>query len=231
MKYQAIMTDLRTQLTNIHRPELAARLLLAQTIEQDMTTAMTLAGQFVASQPVLVDIAKLTKQVVTSVEEYSQAFGVKLAFELEHFGEADIAPLTTTTFKVSPEALTGPFFTAAVDAKYASLIVEKLVQLSVMLGSDRPNTLIKITVDRQGNSAIVIRVSLPEFLNVPLIAGQMFTKDYGNLGEQSNVRFGSGLEGWIAQELARQLGFGLSIVHLPVGNMWGFQLVISKSDL
>jgi PAS domain-containing protein len=230
MKYQALMVEVQNQLKST-KPELAARLLLAQTIELDTMTALAIAGQTVITKPSLVDIAKLTRQVVASTENFSKAFGVKTVFSLEHFGEADIAPLTTTTFQVSPEELTGPFFTAAADAKYTSLILEKLIQLSIMLGSGQASTVIKVSVDRRGNNAILIQIELPSFLNVPTLASFMFTKDYGELNNQTNVRYGSGLEGWIAQELARQLGIGLSVVHLPVGDSWAFQVLIHKSTL
>ena len=122
----------------------------------------------------------------------------------------DIAPLTVKDYPVTPEQLTGPFFTVSCDVRQVELIIKKLFDISIFLASPTTKPEVTVSVKRHKN-AIEVRISGSCINLDKKMLEDMFVPYYGKLGPQTTLQMGSGLEGFLVKQLTDRLDIPLQV--------------------
>lgn len=213
-KYEALIENIKQKISLSAMDDTKTDVLFLEKIEDDAYTLQTLKEITTDKNKSRIDIAKLCKQIVLLNQEFSTALRVQTRFDLPHFGEKDIAPLTVKNYPVKPEQLTGPFFTIACNAKQIELIIKKLFDLSIMLASTEHNAEVTLSVERGNNNEMIITSSG----NCPIIVESdiqnIFVPYYSaKLSEQTNLHLGSGIEGFLAKTMSEAIGVKKSVAY------------------
>lgn len=227
-KYQAMIEDIKSMLVQSNLPELKTRVDLVGKIEQDLLTSVELEDHVTKPNYVMMDVAALCKKVVASEQEFAKELGVNLSFKILNFGQADIAPLVPKGFPISPDQLTGPFFTAPLDIGWFDLLIHKLLDLVILLTSTIKDANVSLNLEREGTNFLVISL-ISNFVALTTdIEKELFTPGYGSL-TNTNLRFGSGLEGMIAKIIAAALNIPLSVELGQTEGLTAIKLKIGRS--
>lgn len=219
VKHEAMVEDLKRRLLEKNLVDLRDRLVIATRTEQDILSVRSIIDNEISERKTFVDVANLCRQTLKAEREFAQALRVSLDFALLHFGHEDIKPLLSGTYTLSPEQLTGPFFTVQTDVKLLNLLIQKLVDMGIMLASgEENNPLVLASVERspapygagrsKGNP-IFVKITAPCRYLSDKEKNALFIQYYDTLDEKTNLRIGSGLEGYIAKTIAE-------ILHIPL---------------
>lgn len=228
VKHQAMMEDLKQRVDVLNLPELAIRLELLWRMEQDLQNVKEIEDHSIKQSLFLIDLAQLSKKRVISLQNFAKFLGVTLDFSLPNFGLQDIATLIPKGSKISPDQLTSAFFTAPLDIKWTDLLIQKLLDMAILLTSGIKNPLVTLNIEREGTALLVVTITT----NYPAFTKQqepeIFQPQYGSLGSTTNLKLGSGLEGYLARSIASILGLLLSIEPEKSGGN-AFTFKISKT--
>lgn len=196
--------------------------------EDDLLAAQVIESHAIFEKKVSADIAALAKEAVMLEKDFARMFNVKLRFSLPHYGNKDIKPLVTSLFTITPDKMTGPFFSVPIEVKYFSLALQKLINVTVLLASSQKNKKVEVSVERKGKDSLVISV-IPDIADIPgSDLDALFKIHYGTLAGKTNLGMGSGLEGYLAKKITDILNIPLKIIHDDEKRKLTFQLVIKK---
>jgi PAS domain-containing protein len=203
-KYEAMLQSLKQLLQSGQAYPSYSSLLLAEKIENDLYNAQSLSSVPYKRTLTKIDFAVLCKKLVDLEQEFAKAFQVNITFGIQNFGHEDIAPLTVKNFPVDPEKLTGPFFTIPCDVKNSEIVMKKLLELAIFIASSTPNALIESTIKRNTDN-IVIQIKTPNPQLKRKDLADLLIPNYGKLPSKTNILAGSGLEGYLIQQLTEKM--------------------------
>lgn len=230
-KYDALAENIKQKLTVRNLNDIKTDMLLLQKIESDTYTLHELQNILKEKTTSRIDIAKLGRTIVILNKDFADQLHVNTNFELPDFGEKDIAPLTVQNYHATPEQLTGAFFTAVCDAKKLELITKKLFDISILLASNQKNSHVTLSIKRYQNTALIIKISgnCPNLTDEEL--RNLFIPYYGKLSAMTNLRLGSGLEGYLVKTIANSLNVHIKIDQIgqPKSNIT-FTFMINKKN-
>ncbi|HSW96812.1 MAG TPA: PAS domain-containing protein [Candidatus Saccharimonadales bacterium] len=228
--YEAMNEDIKKKLSQTQSTEIQAQLLLLGKIESDIYNVLLLKGGLIKNNASRIDIAKLGKNIVALEQDFAKAFHVSVDFKLNNFGTKDIEPLTVKNFQVTPEELTGPFFTVACDVKNVELVIKKLLDVSVLLSSTEKNPHVLVEIGREEKNTIIIKI----IGSCPAIKKEeqwdMFIPYYGVLLDKTNLHLGSGLEGFLVKTISDSLNLALEIITDDTQGLISFMLKLHRFD-
>ncbi len=209
--HEALVEQLKRDLLAKGLVDLRTRALLVGKTEQDILSAIELEHHSPTQQEVRTDVANLLKKSVDSENDFARALKVSLTFSIVNFGQRDIAPLVPKGFKVDPLGLTSAFFTAPVNIKWLDLLIQKLIEVAMLISSGNPSPQVQISIDREGEYALVISIKANSALMSESEKILLVTEYYGALQGSTNLHLGSGLEGYLAKVIASELHIPLTI--------------------
>lgn len=211
-RYEARIEDIMKRLYGKGQGEDASRLLFAVKAGQDIHNLRLIEDFGIQEKRVLVDVAKVCQKVLAAQEDFAKALGVGLKFEIINFGEKDIKRLTAGNKNISAEQVTGPFFTALCDVKYVSLIIEKLLDIGILLNSrSSGRKQVALTIEREGTDLLKIKVLTENRAMKEADPNHIFEMYYPHLSAYTNIHLGSGLEGHLAKTVATHLNIPLTV--------------------
>lgn len=225
-KYQAMMENLKSSLLAKGLPGLRARAELIRRTQQDLLNALELEDHSIQSKLALVDVSQMCHKMVVMQQDFALTWHVPLEFVLVNFDMKDVAPLIPKGYKIAPTQLTSAYFTAPIDVVWLDLLLQELVSVAILLTSDTKHPKVSLTVERQDNKSLIVRV-ISNF--VPLTKEEermLLTEYYGSLSAKTNLSLGSGLEGYVAKTIAASLNTPLTIESTSQQVI--FKLLISK---
>lgn len=226
--YEAMSEDIKKKLAQSQPGEVQIQMILLDKVESDIYNTLLRKGGVIKNVVSRIDIAKLCKNVVVLEQDFAKGFHVDVNFHLANFDQHDIAPLTVQNFQVTPEQLTGPFFTVECDVKNVELVIKKLVDMSVLLASTEANPQVTVNVERGENDVIIVRINA----SCPIIKKEeqtdMFVPYYGALADKTNLHVGSGLEGYLVQTIHEVIGMPLEITP-KIGSI-EFKVTLNRFD-
>lgn len=230
-RYEALMQNIKKQLTLGNLQTLPKDILLLEKIESDTYLFHSLQKELKKTALTKIDMARLCKQVLAVNQAFTQGFGVETSYTLHNFGEKDVKPLTVKNYAVKPEELTGPFFTVSSQARQIELLIQKLLDLATLISSSLPipqKSLIAVTVTpKEKEVEVTISATCPPLKKEDL--SDIFVPYYGKLAGKTNLLIGSGLEGFLVKQLAEQLSISLDVelIKIPQETI-SFKLIIKK---
>jgi hypothetical protein len=226
-RHYAMIEELKRRLRATDADNFSTFVLVSKA-EKDILTAKAIDEQSIAEKKVFVDIASLCKDTAALEEDFAKAFHVPVQFSLPNFGMNDISPLVTPLFTIDPARFTGPFYTASCEVNHLSIVIQKLLDISVLLASGEKDPLVHLRVEREETSGLIVSITA----NAPSAALQhtadIFVMYYGVLAGKTSLGQGSGLEGYLAKRITDTLHIPLNIFPDVEQNRITFQLRIDK---
>jgi PAS domain-containing protein len=191
------------RLLKVQNKALIGRFLLLSRIGEDMLYAHELEVKDV--HRVLFDFAQLCKRTVVQEKDFASAFECQLQFSIDNFGVEDVRKLAHD-YPVNPEEVTGPFFTVSSDVRRLGILLQKLLDIAVLLSSTESGKTISVHVKRAEGDTILVSIvtSSPEVVRRNHVL--LLTDSSKRIIESTNLRLGSHLEGYLVQLLSQQLG-------------------------
>lgn len=225
MRYKQTLSNLRMTMTKAKNPQILPLEILAH-IEEDLRLALEMEDHPLKESISLEDIAFISREVVENKKDFARKLGVKLQFILPADEIGEQSWLNLKTQNVNPESLGKSDFSAPIDATWLKLLVQKLTDLSLLLTAYEPSSKLDLVVSRQeSNLLIQFKVNSGQVTKENI--NQLFIKDYGQLGVNTNLKLGSGVEGFLAHAIATELKIPLSVQ--PTSNPNGLILTLNIS--
>lgn len=203
-KYEAISEHVKKILFQKHK-DIGTKILLLQKIENDVFEAQFLQAHIQKNTINKVDLAQLAMQTAKLEQEFANALHVPLTFTIRNFGQQDIQPLVKD-YSIRPDQFTGPFFTVDSDFKKLEIIIKKLIDIGIFLASTESKPGVNLSIEREDqNKTILIQMTTNCPKLPPANFKDLFIPYYGSLSSSTNLRTGSGLEGFLIKNLCEQL--------------------------
>lgn len=212
-KRKAILNHLHQAISSGHQKEATALLELVAHIDDDILLYTELMDYPVKNQVIYQDITQLLKKVVEEKQLFAQSLGTKLEFVLpsEEVSEQALMGLQGTS--LPSEVLPISFFSAPVSQKWFELMIEKIVELSVLLTASTVQKQVTVTMRRNSDNTFDIYIGAT-IQPYPLdLNKELFLEDYGGLGTTSGLRLGSGFEGVIIATISKQIGVQVGTIR------------------
>lgn len=211
LKHQALVSDLCQLLLKSNQSDKATLVSLLANIDEDLLLAQEIEDHLIKKIISFQDVAVMAKEIIKNKQQLAQGLGVSLKFLLpkEELAEAALLNLAESDFPKESLPVSG--FTIPTDKKWLEIIIKKILDLALLLSSTKPGTEVQLTVLKQGAKVITLSISLPNHSLTPLQQQELFTQYYGSLQTSSNLKLGSGLEGFIVRSVASQLNIPLGV--------------------
>lgn len=209
--YKARFDNFKTQLKSTGLTKLSAQAELLSKIAQDLALAEELTDHPIKENAQLTDIALLSKQIGQAKQNFAKILGVNLKFSLPDSEQKEYNILAVP----APTEVSSSDFTIPADKRWVTILIEKLIEMAILLASavKKPRVLVIPSRLSPDQISLIISGTFPKITTQQ--KDQLFTQYYGDLGANSNLGFGSGLEGFIAKSIATQLNIDLDIRHNP----------------
>jgi hypothetical protein len=227
IKQQAAVEEFKTKLAG--SVDLILRLEILERFQQDLLLSTEMEDHNVGGKPQLTDLAEVCKRMVIDEQTFAKALKVNLIFALLNFNSNDTSRIVPRGLNISPINLTAPFFTASVDVKWFNFLIRKLIDIAVFLSSGIQNPTVEVSLDREGDKVILVNIKS----NYPGLGEDevklLSTQYYGMLSTVTNLKFGSGLEGFIAKQISISLNTPLTVISQKGNIGVNLQLKVTKN--
>lgn len=205
-----------------------AELELISKAERDLTIAQELEDHPIKENPVLTDLAEIVKAVLR--EKFNLAKNLNVELQLvfppeEAARQAAIESLANSN--LPPQALSPSNFEVPADPKWLSICLEKLLDMAILLSVGTPGASVQLTVQKIEKAFEIIITGFSPRINEPE-KKLLFEEYYGELANKTNLRLGSGLEGFIVKVLTTKLSIPLRVTTRAKPALITFELIIGK---
>lgn len=205
------LESLKKQLQSLKLFNQTAQLELIEKAEADLRLVQEVEDHPIKEDSTLVDVAYLAHDIILKKEAFAKVLGVDLKFILgpEEVNEASLINLKDSY--IDPKILSLSDFAVPADNKWLTILLEKVLDLSILLSSSIKNSKVEVSFDRQNKDFIKVYIltDIPKLTKLQI--EKLLTQYYGNLLESTNLKFGSGLEGFIVKTLSTQLNIPVSL--------------------
>lgn len=210
LQYEAKVAELRKTLDAKGLVDLKIRTDLMRKTEKDLITASEIQDHGVKPNLVLKDIAEVVKHTVAQEQEFVKNLKLPISLVFDTKYSKDAASLAPKGVNVPLSVLTAPYFTAPIDPKWLDLLLQKLIDIAILLTSSEPNPLIQVQLSYD-QKIVYITVMFTSHLQQAEWHRLLFTQYYGILQSKTNLKYGSGLEGYVAKILSQFQNLPLSV--------------------
>lgn len=175
--------------------------------DDDLLTALEIEDHSIRENIGLHNVATTVQNVCSAKYELAKRLGVAVRLNLQNS-------------KLSVLSLAAPF-----DIKWLDLLLRKILDVALLLAYGQNNPLVDITVNKDDHGDIHIALNVATIVLQPEQQQMLFSHYYGDLGPRTNLRLGSGLEGFIAKTISTELNIPLTVDQK--GNLLTFKLQLS----
>ena len=210
-KFRSLAENLTKSLLGSKLNDKALWAELLVNIEEDLLTAQEIEDHLIKQIISFQDVAFMAKEIVSSKQQLASGLGIYLNFVLPKEEIAENALLSLAESDFPKEALPVSGFTIPTDKKWLEEVLKKAVDLFLLLASEKSGTKVQLAVIKQGDKAIIISLSCPYPPLDPRQQTELFTQYYGSLQTTTNLKLGSGLEGFIIKSVTSQLNIPLTV--------------------
>ena len=211
-KMEAIFEDFTKNLSKTPLNSINLKAQILRKIEEDILISQEIEDHPMTEVVSLLDIAEAAQEVVIKKQEFAKNLNVALQFMIPPEEMIEISRLKLKSQNIPLDKLSEiSNFAAPIDPKWFALIVEKILDISILLASGQKNSQVQLLVSPESNNIIYISIVTTPIKIPQKSEGLLLTEYFGQLGESTNLRFGSGLEGFIAQTIATNLKLPLTV--------------------
>ncbi|MCL4366624.1 PAS domain-containing protein [Patescibacteria group bacterium] len=188
---------------------------LIEKSERDILTALEIESSGVKPHLVLADMAQIVSSIITKEQIFAREMGVQLVLSYGNDFTSRFSLQNNQQSTNYPTELTNQYFSALVDEKLTNLMVQKIIDLLILLTSSK--SVSSMTVPSAVNCQINYDSKTVE-LDLFAPFGQnnfnpdlLLTEYYDGLIDQTNLKLGSGLEGYLAHTIANLCNIPLKV--------------------
>lgn len=226
-KYNAMFDDLRKTLLLTQSQELVAKIELLHKIEEDLLIAIELEDHPIREMIRFQDVALLCKQVVVTKRNFARGLKVPIVFSLPDKEISESAFLSMVESNATESMIPISDFTIPADFKWLAVMIEKMLDVSLLLSMTEPVPQIDVFLHRDQNNVYITTLGRCSNINEKNVS-EIFIEQFGNLPINTGLRFGSGLEGYIIKMIKEQLNIPLEIKFYKNPAQILFNIALSK---
>lgn len=227
-RHQAIFDEFQKVLSQTKFSSLELKAYLLGKIEEDLLIAQELEDHIIKENPGFPDMAEICQKSLKSKEEFAKNLKVSLQFVLPSEETAEAARLSLIQQEIPPKTLSVSDFAVPVDSKWLAILLEKLLDIAILLASGQEKGEVQLLVQKEGTNAVNVVLSVTAISIADQLQNQLLMQYFGELKNSTNLYLGSGLEGVIAQKIATQLKLPLTVKSKQYPQRLVFQLQLLK---
>jgi len=228
---KARLENIRKALVVARENALKEQLDLFNKTEEDILLALEIEDHPTKGVTGSPDVAFLSKQILERKKQFAVSLGVALEFVLPaKEGHSESALMDLYKSGANKVNLPLSLFTVSIDEKLLALLVEKLLDLAILfIAGQRKDAKVQLIIRRsEDNIEIRIAVNNPRPLTTKEYS-DLLTEYYGDLASKTNLKLGSGLEGFIAKQIASELKIPLLVQSNPESQGIVIRVYLSKT--
>lgn len=227
-KHQAVFEEFQKILSQTKADNLKFRAEILRKIEEDLLIAQEIEDHHIKENISFPDVAEVCRKALAQKRGFANSLNVNTQFNLPPQETAEMALLSLKDQNVGAGSLGVSEFAVPIDPKWLQIILEKLLDITILLASGQKGGQVEILLSRKDSRNINVEVST-SYPEIPKRLQEEFLSEYfGELQAKTNLRLGSGLEGFIAQTIANQLKIPLTVESQQNPPRLIFRLVLSK---
>ncbi len=182
--------------------------------EEDLLTLLEIEENSITEKLTYTDIAVLGQKIVLSRQKYAQGFNVELDYRLPEGDQSEASVRDLSSTDESKSLLVGSGYALSIDQKWVQILIEKLIELSVLVASSQTKKTVKVSFKRD-NNLITLSLGIPNQILASLENQQKLLEHfYSDLYRSTNLYLGSGLEGYIAKRIISELKINLEMEYM-----------------
>lgn len=228
VKYQSLAQNLSQSLVQCKLNDQAVATDLLAIIEDDLLTSQEIEDHLIKKIISFQDVAFMAKEIIKNKQQLARGLGLTLTFLLPKEEVAENALLNLAESDFPKEALPVAGFTIPTDKKWLEVVIKKSVDLFLLLASEKKGTSVQLAAVKQGDKTIDLILSCPNQNLTLQQQAELFTQYYGSLQTTTNLKLGSGLEGFIIKSVASQLNIPLTVKVQKSPPCLILELILSK---
>lgn len=227
-RHQALIDNVRDALLKTHQEKIEASVEKLNKIEEDILTALEIEDHSVQEKTDFQDAALICQQIAGEKQAFARSLNTNLLFRLPENEAGELAKLRMAAANTPPELLSNSEFTVLIDKRWLKIAISKLLDIAVLLSSGEQHREAQLTISKTGNLSLNITISTFSPFLSEKEQTQLFQEYYGELGNKTNLKMGSGLEGFIAKSIINQLNLPLEIKSWGNPGRIQFTLTLTK---
>lgn len=209
LKYKTTITDIKKALNLVNSKTLVKRIEVLAHIEEDLITALEVEDHSVKEKISYEDMVFLLKQIFLDKKEFAQMLDVNLQLLIPEDAQ-EVALISLREQNIPQQILAESNFAVLIDTRWVRLLIQKLIDMAVLLSSGKEDARVELSVGTENKSSVF--VSIVASCSIKEDQKQhLFLKYYGELESQTNLKFGSGLEGFLAKTIADKLNIPIVV--------------------
>ena len=211
-KNKGVISSLKKALSSHpHTRTLQLQLDLLDHSEDDLVIAQEMEDHPIKEVSTEKDLAQLCKNAVESRKAFAKSLDVNLEFILPGDAVAEISFLDLKQQNLLQNELIISEFSAIIDEKWVVILIQKLIEISILQTAGLKLPRVQLLINKTESDFVDIKISSrPTSLN-QLELVYLYKEYYPTLVSKTNLKLGSGLEGFIAKSIVNQLGISLDI--------------------
>lgn len=208
---QRLLQEIKQTLLKARLGKAAAWAELLNETEEDILTVFEIEDHPFQTQDDFQDVAWIGQQAVAAKQKFAQDLGVELKFSLPEAEAAESAILRLRAGNYPAHSLPPSDFAVLIDRYWLELLLNKLISIAVLLSSGERSRQVELSINKMSKVTLTVTVAASSPLLSPQEQEELFTEYYGSLGSKTNLRLGSGLEGYIVKTITKQLNLPLEL--------------------
>ncbi|MEK6808253.1 MAG: hypothetical protein AABY14_01045, partial [Nanoarchaeota archaeon] len=197
-------------------------------LEQDLVLSRELEDHAMKENIELTDLAILTQNVTYSKQSLAKSLRVNLEFSLPQDEVKEEFLMHLKQAGTPAEILAISDYAVPIDGKWMAILIAKLIDISILLAFDNEKSSVKVTIDSKMAQSVIVTIKALRISLKQLPTDLLFKQYYGNLIENTNLKLGSGLEGFIAKAISNQLSIPLETDYNTILHQLNFTITLSK---
>lgn len=228
VKNKLLFEDIKKSLLNLDHP-LEIKFELYNKSEEDLLLTQEIEDHSLSGTTQFEDIALVCKRILGQKQNFAKNLSVPTNFTIakNEVNEITYLNLKETNSPLSASAISD--FATQVNIYWFEVLISKLLDICLLLSSSQRKPFVEMAVSREGDKNIVIQFLAnlsPDFKTDPK---QVFEQYFGTLGKQTNLALGSGLEGFMAKNIADQFSMPLTVEFNQYNSRLTFTLKVTKT--
>lgn len=211
LKQGSALEELKNYLRNKELGEFKAKVELIERTEKDILTTQEIEEYGLKPNITFVNVAELLYRIILRERDFAGDFKLPVNFKLDK-KFVDLYPSFKSADEDFPTVVTTQYFSAPADARWLDIFFSKIMDILVLVAIKKENAFVQaeLLYDEK-EVTLIARAStapLPSDYQALLL-----TAYYGNLGLQTNLSLGSGLEGYLIKRISLLLKIPLEIKY------------------
>ncbi len=223
-----LIQNLKKNLEKINMVGIGAEIELIKEGAADLLIAQELEDHPIKQENDFEDVVLLCKRVVLYKQDLARSLGVNLELLLSDSGAGESSYINLREENSNLAAQVISPFMVGVNSKWFDVLIKKLLDLAILLASAQKDRTVKLSLGLVFNTGIDISITALSSILSQEELKELFVQYYGNLANKTNLRLGSGLEGFIAKSIIDQLSISFSSKIETNPNKLTFILKLNK---